>query len=115
MSTDEHAPEQWKERKLIGWKAWYTDGSSFASNKYKWRDIPQRHFLGVKRFYRMPDGTIHKEMFVGQDLYIISDEHRDKLSRITKEIKIGEWMKDEDFHPLYDKAKDEAEIIQEMI
>ncbi len=115
MTTDKDAPKQWKERILIGWKAWYKDGSSYSSKEYKWRSIPQRHFLGVKRFYKLPDGSIESEMFVGQDLYILCDEYRDKMKWIPKSIKIGEWMKDEDFHPIYDKAKDEEEVIEEMI
>ena len=121
MSTDKNAPESYKKRKLIGWKAWYTNGESFCSCKYKWEDIPQRHFAFLKRFYVEIDekenqiGEPYAEMWSGQDVYIISDEYRDKLELIQKDFKIGEWMKDEDFHPLYDKARDENKIIVEMI
>lgn len=115
MSTDEHAPKHWKERKLIGWKAWYTNGSTFVSSEWKWEDIPQHHFMGVKRFYVNPSGEKHSEMFVGQDLFVVSDEIRDTIEKIPMDIKVGEWMSDELFHPLYDMAKDEKEIIQEMI
>ncbi len=112
---DKECPKSWKERVLIGWKAWYTDGSSYGSDKYEWEEIPQRHFMGVKRFYRNPDGKVFSEMFVCQDLFVLSDDVRDDIPEIPAEIKVGEWMSDEKFHPMYDKAKDEEEVIEVMI
>jgi hypothetical protein len=122
---DEKAPEQYKKRKLVGWKAVYTDGSEYNSILYTWEEIPQRGFAALKKFFQifddngdliqMPDGSFYfSETKVGDDLYILDDDLRDAVF-IPHEIKIGEWMTDEDFHPLYDNLRNDSEIITVMI
>ena len=120
MTTDEHAPQQWKDRTLLGWKAWYTDGTTYASDKYKWGDIPQRHFAFVKKYYLQKDDKVEggerlkTQILSSHDIFIISDEYRDSIE-IQKEIKIGEWMEDDKFHEMYNQARDEEEFVEVMI
>jgi len=114
--VDEFDPR--KQRKLVGWKAWYYDGSTYSSDKYTWEEIPQQEFECLKRYYKGIgiDGkeTVYGEMWTGEDLYILDDEYRNQR-KIPQFIKVGKWMKDEDFWPLFDNARNEKEIIEEMI
>jgi hypothetical protein len=120
MTTDKDAPNYFKDRKLVGWKAWYTDGSIYGSDKYTWEEIPQRHFMCVKRFWIPLDENgevkddVYGEHLSGQDIYVLDDEYRDRQA-LPDYIKIGEWQKDKDFHPLFDEMKADEEMILEMI
>lgn len=114
--ADEH--DKRKDRKLIGWQAWYDDGKVYRSDEYAWKDIPQKGFEILKKYFiEYIDGkpNWYGEITCGQDLYVLNDECRDEIKKIPKEIKIGRWMTDSEFHPLYDMAKEDQEIVQDMI
>jgi hypothetical protein len=111
--SDEHDPR--KDRKLLGWKAWYNDGRIFRSDEFNWEDIPQDGLTVLRRYYYDPrSSTKYGENWCGQDLYILDDDYRDKVL-LPPTVKIGRWMADADFHPLFDEAKFDEEIIEEMI
>jgi len=121
MLQDEFAPEQRKNRRLVGWKAWYTDGSVYTSDLYNWIDIPQRKFAFVKRFWQAKDEVgydteepVYGEILACDDIYILDDDYRDNCY-LPQYIKVGEWMRDADFHPLFDAAKADSEVIENMI
>lgn len=74
--------------KLIGWKAWYLDGTTYTSKDYKWVDIPISNFQATKKFFDR-----HTEIQAGLNLYCITDDH-DIICNMLKEdyrnVKVGE-------------------------
>ena len=74
--------------KLIGWKVWYSNGTTYTSKNHKWVDIPINHFQATKKFFDK-----HTEIQAGLNLYCITDDH-DEICNMLKEdyrnVKVGE-------------------------
>ena len=72
---------------MIGWKAYYPDKVTYASDKYKWVDIPVEDFQYLKIYYDR-----NTDSWGGLDMYIITEDP-DEIKRLVKEdirnIKIG--------------------------
>jgi len=99
------------DKVLTGWKIWYGDGTVLTSEFNNWIDIPQKNVQVVKMFYRNFDGTIEVCVHHGQEYYILDD-----LLKIPKEIKIGKSMQPDDkFWDLFEEAKSNGELVEEMI
>lgn len=111
-------PEDPTNRKLIGWKVWYNDGSSANSKEFKWKDIPQEGIAILKKIYRDfnnlgKENEICQEMIVGQSLYSLNEKELQNI-KIPSCIKRGVWMSDTLFHPLYNLARDEKINLEDL-
>lgn len=72
---------------LLGWKAWYGDGTIYTSKDHKWVDIPVNNFQYLKKFF--PRNT---DSYAGMDLYCITDnpdEIEKLLASDSRNVKIG--------------------------
>ena len=97
-----------RNRKLVGWKIWYMDGTVLSSKNNKWIDCKQGEIEVVKMFYSSDSG-LETNLHHGQEYYILDD-----LLQLPIEIKIGKGMEGEEFWEMYEQAKNETEIITEM-
>lgn len=100
--------------KLMGWKVWYSDGTTFTSKTHKWIDIPVDHFQATKKFFDK-----HTEIQAGFHLYCITDRH-DEIYRLLKEdyrnIKVGELLHTfEEWNKLWLIIEADKERVTEMI
>jgi len=98
---------------MIGWKAWYGDGKSFCSAKYRWELIPVENFQYLKVFYdRCTDS------FAGQDLYCITG-HSTEIKRLIDEdprnIKIGKAISKLEWNMLERRVENDKEKVTRMI
>jgi len=107
--------DYYQPRELIGWKAYYIDGSIYRSDEYKWEDIPQDGLQILTKYFYNPEKNLkYKEVNCAHDVYSLNDDIRDKLD-IPKELKIGRWMEQNAFNLLRGKAQDDEEIIEVRI
>lgn len=98
-----------ENRKLIGWKVWYGDGTVLTSEFNKWIDIPQKNMQIQKLFYKGKNGievNVHKN----QEYYLLND-----LLQIPMSMKIGKSIDPDEFYDMLEEAEKESKIIEEMI
>lgn len=57
--------------KVIGWHAWYADGSKYDSKTTKWRDLPDDGVLVIVLYFnsKRPDGKHLRRINSGVDWY----------------------------------------------
>jgi len=57
--------------KVIGWRAWYADGSKYDSKTTKWKDLPEDGVLVVVLYFddKRPDGKLLRRINTGGDWY----------------------------------------------
>jgi len=96
-------------RVIIGWKIWFMDGLVLDSRFNKWIDCQQKGVEVVKIFYRNNLGEVETSEYHGQEYYLLDDS-----LNVCKAVKIGKAMEGEKYWELYDKAKDDLEVISEM-
>lgn len=79
-------------RKLVGWKIWYSDGSTFSSAQGKWEDAPIDDIQILMRYY--DNGK--REIVQGVDIYFIEEFHGDEARKL-KWIKFGKEIKADEY------------------
>ena len=95
--------------KLIGWKVYYDNESTFSSLEGSWGDAPCNGIQVLVEFYE--DGT--KKLHVERDYYILDDGKAYGTNNIhpyldkQKVIKFGRWSSDDKFKALVERAKKE--------
>lgn len=57
--------------KVIGWRAWYADGSKYDSETTEWRDLPDDGVLIIVLYFddKRPDGKPLRRINSGVDWY----------------------------------------------
>lgn len=57
--------------KVIGWRAWYADGSKYDSKTTNWRDLPDDGVLIIVLYFddKRPDGKPLRRINSGVDWY----------------------------------------------
>lgn len=98
-----------ENRKLIGWKVWYGDGTVLTSEFNKWIDIPQKDMQIQKLFYKGKNGievNIHKN----QEYYLLND-----LLEIPMTMKIGKSIDSDKFYDTLELALRDKNTVEEMI
>lgn len=84
---------------LIGWKAWYPDGSTYDSNSSDWKEIPRMDLVILKRFFKLYDEegnqvkdeetgkSIFYELNCGTPVCTLSSDDLKKYLRLPKVVK----------------------------
>ena len=99
---------------LLGWKAWYIDGTTYTSKDCKWVDIPINGFQALKTFFDRQTKTQ-----AGLELYGLTDDH-DKLCEMLKEdyrnVKVGQAFETlEEWKTFFIMVEADKEIVTEII
>jgi len=57
--------------KVIGWRAWYADGSKYNSKDTKWSDLPDDGVIVVMLYFdeKKPSGNPKRRIMDGSDWY----------------------------------------------
>ena len=98
-----------RNRKLIGWKIWYGDGTVLTSDFNKWIDTPQKNVQVVKLFYSSDSG-FESNLYHNQEYYIL-----DSLLEVAKEIKLGKGINRDIFDKILLMAENDSKIVKDMI
>jgi len=100
---------------MIGWKAWYGDGSTYTSATHKWVDMPVDNFQYWKKFYEAPHIP---DTFAGLQVYFPTDDHveiKNLIEADTRNMKIGQALSWADWSDLIDTINADTEIVTTMI
>jgi hypothetical protein len=93
---------------LIGWKAYYDDGSEYSSTGAQWKDLPLHGLVVVVEFYT--DGSKMKHF--NKDHYVLDDGKlfgtNDLAPYLAKlgTVKHGRWCADDVFAATISRADD---------
>jgi len=97
-----------RNRKLIGWKIFYSDGETINSKNAQWIFSRQTGVQIVKLFYRSDNG-IETNIITNQEYYLLND-----LLKLPNEIKTGEAIPYKDYLKLVEAAENDESIITQM-
>ncbi len=102
---------QWypDDSKIIKWIAYYYDEANNTYTKYDstqiaWEDLPVSGVLVIVRYYRNADGSVRVERFNGDDIYLenrLAEDTLTKNKQLGGLIKLGVYVPDADYHPIF--------------
>jgi len=98
---------------IIGWKAWYGDGTILTSKTHKWVDIPVNNFQYLKIFRATGNDTM-----AGFELYCLATynvEIETLIKQDPRNVKIGQALSKQDWAELMKKIEQDDERITEMV
>ena len=98
-----------RNRKLIGWKIWYSCGATVTSKEARWTECGQRSVQLVKLFY-LSDNGIEVNIHSGKECYLLDD-----LLELPREIKTGKGIFYEKFLDIVNNAVADESVITSMI
>jgi len=98
-----------RNRKLIGWKIWYGDGTVLISEFNKWEDTPQKNVQVVKLFYKGDNG-IESNIHKNQEFYFLND-----LLDVPQTIKMGKSINADKFYDILELAELDSRAVEKMI
>lgn len=96
--------------KLIGWKIYYDDDSTFSSLDGEWSRAPSDGIQVLVEYYE--DGS--KKIHIEREYYILDDGKAFGTNNINpwlrkkREVKFGRWSSDDRFKQLVQKAKSDV-------
>lgn len=103
--------------RVIGWKIWYGNGTTFSSRQGTWERAPDQDVQVVMVYYDKKDGQGRscRTVFCGDDKYWKNreDEFGTSFEDIIKEgdiVKHGKWTNDEGFERTRLKAMKDYSI-----
>lgn len=102
--------------KIIGWKIWYGDGTTFSSLQGIWKEAPDQNvqFWMIYLDKKDGQGRSYRQAFSGDDFYftdgIIYDSSFDDESKVIGIVKYGKWMDDEGFEKIRLEAMEDYSI-----
>lgn len=102
------------DRIVIGWKAWYADGSVYKSSTHKWEDLPVNGIQFLRKFFDLGEGKIGRENCSGHDAYIYDHTKFNEVNSYTM-VKLGEYLLDKDYQPIFDQAANDTEDVTTKI
>ena len=78
--------------KIVGWKAWYTEGRVFHSNEKGWAALPGKGVLAVMVFFDepKPDGYAKREILLGSRRYFRAQGTEQEF--IKQSLHTEEWI-----------------------
>lgn len=94
-------------RNLVGWIAYYDDGTERSSHEQSWGELPVSGILAVVEFYDDNSRVIHHS----RDYYVLDDGKAYGTNNIHPylmklgTVKYGRWSKDSLFSSILEKAK----------
>ena len=106
---------------IIGWKAWYEDGKVYTSSKKKWKNLPRKGLIGLKKFFRLVDEegnyvedeesgkNIFYEIMVGHKLITLSLKDLMENKKIPKDLKFGASLTQEQLQEHYKTIEEDQE------
>ncbi len=118
--------------KVIGWKAWYTDGSVYDSKQTIWQDLPDDGAVSVVLYFDEVDhsGKPIRRTLEGSDYYFMAPGLNDNIYGesfaqvrydVVKDIarrhpgasiKRGKWTDDETMRRISKEAQEANEWFQ---
>lgn len=109
----EEMRKDWGNNTLVGWKLFYTDGSTVTSAQMRFEDAPQQGVQVLVKYYRRAKGGYSREIQNGLDMYVLFSEQPLTLD-LPPEIKLGENVSNARFYEVLGAAREDAEIVTEM-
>jgi hypothetical protein len=100
--------------KLVGWKLFYTDGSTASSMSTKFNDAPQLGVQALIKYYRRKLGGYSREVQNGQDFYLLYPEIAEQLS-MSDQVKVGKAITNAAFDEIMAEVYGDKEVITRMI
>lgn len=97
-----------RNRQLIGFKIWYSNGKIITSRDSKWTDAPQGGVQVVKMFYSSDNG-IEVNVHSKQEYYLL-----DAILKLPKEIKTGKAIRYERFIEILTESQTDEEIVSDL-
>jgi hypothetical protein len=110
-------------RKVIGWKIWYTSGKTLSSLDDKWSNVPSDGVVSVAIFFTGfdPNGNPIRRIMSGHDWYFSdgdqlfahnSDELNTNRERYPGCTYLrGKWTNDENYHNIMERTMAERELV----
>lgn len=103
--------------KVIGWKIWYGDGTTFSSLQVPWEKAPDQNVQVVMVYYDKKDGQGRscRIVFCGDDLYWKNDKDEFGTSfedtvKVGDVVKFGKKMDSKDYELMRMKAMEDYSI-----
>lgn len=105
--------KDWGNNSLVGWKLFYTDGSTITSAEMSFNDAPQNGIQVLIKYYKREKGGYSREVQNGLDLYVLYSDQAEQLD-LPPDIKKGENLTNQRFEELLALARADTEIVTEM-
>ena len=102
------------ERIVIGWKAWYTDGTVYKSSTHKWEDLPVNGIQYLKKYFDLGGGKVGRENCSGHDAYIY-DHTKFNEQNAFKMVKLGEYLLNDEYNAIFKLGANDSEDVTTII
>lgn len=110
----ENMRKDWGNNSLVGWKLFYTDGTTITSAEMSFNDAPQDNVQVLIKYYKRESGGYSREIQNGLDMYVLYSEQPLSLN-LPPEIKKGANLTNQRFQKLLTLARADEEVVMEMI
>ena len=110
------------KRKILGWKAWYADGSVYSSLTCKWEHTPKSGLQILKKFYYQyevgkesfekranGEDRIFTEIQSGADVYCVDDLLIDETQ--PSYIKRGTYIDQYEYKDIFNNATKDTDVV----
>ena len=92
---------------IVKWRIYYGDKTEVEGTTLEeWKNAPKYNVQII--LTKDKNGKIEK--WNSQEIYSLDDVMSTRITNRDSEVKKGEWLSDEIFHPLYDKSKEDAKV-----
>ena len=106
--------KDWGNNTLVGWKLFYTDGSTVTSAEMPFNDAPQPGVQALVKYYQRAKGGYSREVQNGLDLYVLYSDQAEQLD-LPPEIKKGQNLPNRVFQGILERARADKQIVTEMV
>lgn len=102
--------------KVIGWKIWYGDGTTFSSLQGTWKKAPDQDVQILMIYYDKKDlqNRSTRKVFSGDNFYfsddVIFNSSFEDESKVIGIVKYGKWMDGKGFEKIRLTAMDDYTI-----